>query len=92
VHFSYSFFDNALDGPAPTRMKHSDGSLLGIYQDDRKAIGGLDGKENVGHAGDEAIADQRFLWQRGNAVNEIGMNLALGNEGPRLLIADGAEL
>ena len=92
VHFSHSFFHNAFDRPAPTRVEHSDGSLLGICQDDRKAIGGLDGKENVGRAGDEAIADQRFSRQLIHAVNEIGVDLAESDERPRLFTSGGAEL
>ena len=57
AHFSHSLFDNALDRAAPTRMEDSHGSLLGVDQNNRQAIGGLDAKENAGRAGDEAIAD-----------------------------------
>ena len=92
VHFSHSFFHNAFDRPAPTRVKHSDGLLPGIYQDDRKAIGGLDGKENAGCARDEAIANQWLFRKFGHAMNKIGVNLAEGDEWPRLLTADGTEL
>ena len=73
-------------------MEYSDSSLLGVDQNDRQAISCLDGKNNAGHAGDEAIPDQWFSRLRFDAVNEIGMNLAEGNEWPRLPVAAGAEL
>jgi len=73
-------------------VEHSHSSLLGIYQNDRQAIGCLDGEENAGHTGDEAIANQRFLWQPSNTVDEIGVNLAQGNDGPQFFTAGGAEL
>jgi hypothetical protein len=38
-------------------VEQSDSFLLRVYQKYRKAIGGLDGKENLGRACDEAIAD-----------------------------------
>jgi hypothetical protein len=52
----------------------------------------LDGEDNARHAGDEAIADQRFFRQLCHAVDEVGVNLAQGDEGPRLVTARGTEL
>ena len=65
--------------------------LLGIYENDRQAIGSLDAEKNTGRAGDEAIADQRFFRHAGDAVDEVGMNLTQRDQRPRLLAGGSAE-
>src|SRR5277367_3651925 len=91
AHFSHALLNDAFDRSAPTRMEYTHGSLLGIYQNNRQTIGRLDANENARHAGDESVANQRFLRQLGHAVNEIGVDLANGDKWPRLL-AIGADM
>jgi len=91
AHFSHPFFNNAFDRAAPTRMEDSDGSLLCIDEYDWQAISRLDCDDNSLHAGDEAIAYQRFLRYLFHAVNEVGVNLAQSDERPQLFAGDSAE-
>jgi hypothetical protein len=91
-HFPHAFFNDAFDCAAPTCVKHSHGSLLGVDEDDGQAIGGLDSEQNAGHARDEPIANKRFLRQVTYAVDEIGVNLTQSNQRPFLLAAASAKL
>jgi len=51
-HLPYAFFDDPLDGSAPTGVKNSDGPALRVNEDDREAIGGLDGQQKPGRGRD----------------------------------------
>jgi hypothetical protein len=73
-------------------MKDSYSPLLGVDQNNREAIGSLDAKKNARRGGDEAIPDQGLFRHAVNTVNEVGMNLAQGDQRPRPLACGGSEL
>jgi hypothetical protein len=82
LHFTNTFFYDPLHRASPSGMKHTNGVPLRIREDYWKAVSGQNGEENVGSAGDEAVAGQRFFWNSGDAVDEIGMNLSQGDDWP----------
>lgn len=65
-------------------MKRADSSAFGIDKKDGQAIGGLNGKQQAGSVGEEAVADDLGSGWRVNGVNNIRVNLAKGDQGPRL--------
>ncbi len=76
AQFTNTFLDDSFDGAAPAGMEDSDGTALGVHEHDRKAVSGLDGEQESGSIGDQAVAGELFLGRFRDTVNEIGMNLA----------------
>ena len=58
-----------------------------IHQDYRKTICRLNGDEQAGSTRDQAIPDEWLFGQSINAVDQVGMNLTQGNDGPERLFA-----
>jgi hypothetical protein len=83
THYAYAFFDDALDCPAPAGMENSDGRPRAIYKDDRQAVRSNYGQQQAWRVADHAVADERRNWRSCHQMDEIGMNLANRNDGPR---------
>ena len=74
------FDDDAPEGTAPAGMNGGDGALLGIDEENRNAVGGLDAQEEAGAVGDGGIA-LAGLGRRGvDQMDDIGMDLLQRNE------------
>lgn len=88
AHFSYTFFNDALHGAAPAGVEDTYCMALGVDQDDGEAVGGLDREQKSRGAGDEAIAGKLMGRDADDAVDEVGMNLAQRNQGPRFALGE----
>ena len=80
AHAPNSFFSNALQRPTPTSMDSRDHAMLGIRKKNRNAIRSLHGDEKPGRGGDERIALERSRRRSVDHMNNIGMDLAQGDE------------
>jgi hypothetical protein len=83
-HFSYTFFDDALDRAAPSGVEDADGVVPGVDEDDGEAVGGLDGEQQAGGGGDESIAGEGVVGDGVDMVDEVGVDLAECDEGIEL--------
>ena len=63
VHFAHSFFDDALDGAAPSGMKNADRVALCVDQNHRQAVGGLNAKQQAGSRGNRARPRYGLAWK-----------------------------
>src|SRR5947209_6819016 len=82
AHDSETLLDDALDRAAPSGMKHPDGFVSRIRQDDWKTIGSLNGQHEPGHAGDQPIAGKLAGITGFHNMNDVGMNLPKRNQRP----------
>jgi hypothetical protein len=57
-HLSYSLFYDAFDRSAPSRVKHSNGTMLVINENNGQAIGSLNAEQKTWSRGDKTIADE----------------------------------
>ena len=73
-------------------MEDAYGVALAIRQDDRQAIGSLDGQQNSGCAGYEPITGQHGFRRLADVVDEVRMDLSQNDERPRVSIARGTEI
>jgi hypothetical protein len=85
AHFSDTFFDDALYRAAPAGVEDADSAVPGVSDDDWQAVGGLDGEKKARSAGDESVACELVFGNSGDAVNEVGVNLAERDQGPGFL-------
>src|SRR5579872_599392 len=60
-HFANSFFHDALDRPAPSRVKNSNYMALRIDHHHGQAIRGLNGQKQAWGRGDQSVADKQFF-------------------------------
>ena len=60
LHAAERFFGDARERAAPAGMNRGDGALLRIGEKNRNAVGGLDGKQDAGLAGEQRVAFRRF--------------------------------
>src|SRR5215467_819260 len=75
-HFANVFGDDALQCAAPACMNRGDGSFFGVGQENRNAVGSLNGKEQAWTVGGGGIASARHRWGSVKEMNDVGMNLA----------------
>jgi hypothetical protein len=59
--------------------------MPGVNEDDRKAICGLNAKQQAGRRGDKTIPDELLGWWRVDEMNDVGVNLAEGHKRPNIL-------
>src|ERR1035438_5418797 len=104
THLAHTQFDDALDSSTPPRMKGRHDALLAIGQQDRNAIGRLNGKKQARLGRDQAVSltPQRrrhvargpvltrdFLLMSGSGNHKIRVKLAHRNQLRRGITADG---
>ncbi len=92
LHLAYSLHDNPLQRAAPSRVKHPHGTPLGVHQNHRQAICGLDREQKAGSCREQSIARQGIVAGGVNAVgvnavNDIRMNLTQCDDGPQSRVA-----
>lgn len=64
-------------------MENADSPAFRIHQDNGQAISGLNCEQNARSAGDETVADGLFVGRLSNVVDEVRMNLAQSDRGPK---------
>ncbi len=64
-------------------MNSRDDAMLGIGKKNRNAIRSLHGNKKPGRVGDERIASKRLRRRSVDHVNDVGMDLAQGDERQR---------
>jgi hypothetical protein len=69
-------------------MENADRALSAIDHDDGKAVGGLNGEQEAGRIGEEAIACGRFIGGCGDRMNDVGVNLTERHERPGMAASD----
>src|ERR1700722_11444660 len=94
LHLSYTFFDDSFHGAAPARVKHAHGAAFGVDENDGETIRGLNGEQQAGSGSDQAVAGERRVWvgcdlgrvdvMQVDVTNDVGVNLAEGDEFPAL--------
>lgn len=82
AHFTHALFDDALNGSAPASVEDSNGMAFGINQNHRQTVGGENSEQDARCPGDKPISSERVFGRLGNAVNDVGVNLPKGDEGP----------
>ncbi len=92
AHFTHPFLDDSPDRTAPPGVKNTHGTVFGIDEHDRKAVGSLNAEQDSGSVGDQAVAGELFLEWFENTMNEIRMNLAQSDPWPEFLARDSADL
>jgi len=83
-HFSDAFFDDALEGAAPSGVEDADGAMFGVDQDHGEAVGGLNGEQEAGCGGEESVAGWMVGGGGVDAVDDVGVDLAEGDQGPAI--------
>jgi len=56
LHFADGFGGDAGEGAAPAGVDGGDGAFFGVHEEDRDAVGGLDGQEEAWAVGDAGVA------------------------------------
>src|SRR5579862_607775 len=82
AHLTDPFFGNAFHRTPPPGMKNSDRTTSRVDQDERKAIGRLDGHEQSRRVGDNPVTGERLLRHTIDGVNQIGVDLANRDQWP----------
>lgn len=85
AHFPDAFLDNALHCSAPSGVKDSDRTMLGIDHDHRQTIRREHRKQQPASVGNQAVPGQRMFGSLRNTIDKIGMNLAQIREFPRAI-------
>ena len=70
-HLANTFFDYALDGPAPASVKNSDGAILLVHDDHGQTIGRLHGEEESGGIGDQSVPGEEMVGEPVNTMDEV---------------------
>src|ERR1700728_287548 len=83
MHLAHTFLYDALHRAAPARVKHADHVPPAVHQNHGQTVGDLNPKQQTGSRGDHPITAEWFFRNRVDAANDVGMNLAQGNERPR---------
>lgn len=90
-HVSDAFFCDPLQRASPTGMKNPDRMFSGINQLQGKAVCRLNGNQNSGDIRDQAIPRHDLSGDLADPVNDVGVNLAQGDERPPP-VPDGPDL
>jgi len=88
AHFADAFFNNAFYRATPAGMKHANGALPRVYDNDRQTIGRQNSQQDAPSACDQAIANESqvaFVVALNvslviDTVDQIRMNLARGHQ------------
>ena len=78
---AHGLFGDACKRALPTRMNGGDGSLFGIDEEDRNAIGGLHGKKQAGAIRDGGVALAGVSGRGGEKMYHVGVDLLERREG-----------
>jgi len=92
AEFADSFFNDALDGAAPSGVENTDCTALSVSDDDGNAIGGEYGQEQSRSIGDEAVAGKWVLRDTIEMVDQVGMNLTERDKRPEFAGVHRSEL
>ncbi len=91
AHFAHPLFDDTSQCPAPTGVKHADSTAFRVNEDDGQTVGGLNGEQQIGRGGDQAIAHKGRVGRRYDEVDQIGVDLAKRNQGPEPALVVSAQ-
>jgi hypothetical protein len=80
THPSQSLFYDALNGSPPTGVKHANGAMPGIYENDGQAIRSLNPEYQTRSRRDQAVADKVRVSRCIDEMDDVGMNLAERNQ------------
>ncbi len=82
LHFADGFDDNAGESAAPAGVDGGDGTFLGVYEENRDAVGSLHAEEEAGTVGDGGIAVARVGGATAcvEKVDCVGVDLFQGDE------------
>jgi len=86
VHFAHTLLHDSFQGAAPSCMKHPNGAIPRVNENDWNAIGGQNSKQKTGRIGYQPITAKRLLRPSLYGVDKIRMNLADGHQRPGLPI------
>ncbi len=75
MHLADGFCDDALKRPSPTGMNGGDGSLFGVDEENRDAVGGLDAQEEAGPVGGGGVAAAGFGGGGVEKMDDVRMDL-----------------
>lgn len=81
LHGADGFGGDAGKGAAPASVDGGDGAFFGVDEEDRDAVGGLDGQEEAGTVGDAGVATAGIGWGGVEEVDHVGVELFEGDEG-----------
>ena len=62
MKFTDGFFEDAGERAAPAGVNGGNGAVFGINEENRDAIGGLDGEEKAGSSCKRGVAFAEFFW------------------------------
>ena len=82
MHLAHTFLHDPFYGPTPARVKDSHRPAFCVHQNDGQAIGGQNCEQQTRGLGDQAVAREPRLADLRNAMNEVRVNLAQGNQRP----------
>ena len=82
AHRSDTFFRDALRGPTPSGMKCPNDFVFPVHQENRETVCGEYAESDTSEIGDQAVADQRLFRSVAQHMDNIGVDLAIGNQRP----------
>src|SRR6185369_897945 len=91
-HLAHAFFHNTFYRPPPARMEGSHRAAFYVHEDDRQAVCCQNCEQQARSSGDETVAGETQCGDLRNAMNEVGMNLAEGNQRPLAPFPNRSEL
>ena len=80
LHATDGFLGDSGEGTTPTCMDSSNGTFLGINQENRDTVGSLDSQKNSGLLRRRGVAFAGINGGLREQVNDVGMNLLEGSE------------
>jgi len=84
MHLAHSFLHDALERSTPARVKHAHCVALGVDENNRQAVGGLNAEQQAGSCSDQAVAGKLCFPWRIDEVDDVGMNLPQRDQRPGL--------
>ena len=84
AHLTDALLDNSLQRSAPAGVKNANRLQTCVHDDDGQAVSGEYAEHNSGRSGDEPVTGERVLRSSGDAVNQIGVDLANSGERPAM--------
>ncbi len=82
LHCAHTLLHNSFHGAAPAGVEDPDRTFFRIDQNDWQTVGSLNRQHHAGSVRDHAVANHRNCGRGDDAMNDVGVNLAHGNEGP----------
>lgn len=82
-HLTHALFYDAFHGAAPSGVKHARGVSPRIHQNYGKAVRSLDSQKDAWSCGNQPIAGNGVAGNGLDAVDDVGMDLAQCDQGPR---------